>query len=322
MESELSGSLWRSRSPGRWGVKLRFGVILLPILLSPYCFAGCETEGRDPSGESPIDSLSASSHPRGSPLSILDASGETLVLTTLPNRIVCLVPSGAETLLKLGAAELLVGRTDFDTLSALSHLPSVGGGLNPNIEALVALEPDLVIRFAGESDPSTPGALRRLGIPHLAIRPSSVADVRGIIRDLGDVTARKDAADSLLDAMNATLEEVRTRVREQPKTRVGYILGGTPPWVAGPGSYIEELLEIAGGENVFSDLKTLFGPVNAEVFLIRQIDLLLAAEGAEVSIPESNAPLRRVSPSVEIPGPDLASAALELARVLHPEAFR
>ena len=233
----------------------------------------------------------------------------------------CLVPSGSETLLKLGAAELLVGRTDFDTLSALSHLPSVGGGLNPNIEALVALEPDLVIRFAGESDPSTPGALRQMGIPHLAIRPSSVADVRRIIRDLGDVTARKDAADSLLDAMSATLEEVRTRVRERPKTRVGYILGGTPPWVAGPGSYIEEILEIAGGENVFSDLETLFGPVNAEVFLIRQIDLLLASEGAEVSIPESDAPLLRVSPSVEIPGPNLASAALELARVLHPEAF-
>jgi iron complex transport system substrate-binding protein len=276
----------------------------------------------DPSGEDPMDSLSGSPGPPGFPLTILDASGETLVLNSPPRRIVCLVPSGSETLLRLGASELLVGRTDFDTLSALAHLPSVGGGLNPNLEALIALEPDLVIRFSGESDPSTPGALGQMGILHMAIRPSSVADVRKIIRDLGEITARKDAAASLLDAMEATLEEVRARVQDRPKVRVGYILGGTPPWVAGPGSYIEELLEIAGGENVFFDLEVLFGPVNAEVFLVRPIDLLLAAEGADVSIPESVAPLRRVSPSLEIPGPDLASAALELARILHPEAFQ
>ena len=66
----------------------------------------------------------------------------------------------------------------------------------------------------------------------------------------------------------------------------------------------------------------LYGPVNTEVFLVREIDLLLAAEGASVSLPATGTPLRRVSPAVEIPGPHLPDAALELARTLHPEAFR
>ncbi|MGW8265203.1 MAG: hypothetical protein ACWGSQ_02480, partial [Longimicrobiales bacterium] len=94
------------------------------------------------------------------------------------------------------------------------------------------------------------------------------------------------------------------------------------PWVAGGGSYIEEILEVAGGENVFSDLDGLFGPVNVELFLVREIDIILAAEGVEVSIPGEGVPVIRVSPSLEIPGPHLADAALELARILHPEAFQ
>lgn len=92
--------------------------------------------------------------------------------------------------------------------------------------------------------------------------------------------------------------------------------------MAGPGTFIGELLELAGGENVFSDLGVLYGPVNTEAFLVREIDLLLAAEGAAVGLPQVAIPLRRVSPAMEIPGPHLADAALELARTLHPEAFR
>jgi len=79
---------------------------------------------------------------------------------------------------------------------------------------------------------------------------------------------------------------------------------------------------LAGGVNVFSDLTGLYGPVSVELFLVREIDLLLAPEGVEVAIPESGVPLRRVSPSFEIPGPDLAEDAWALARILHPEAFR
>jgi len=111
-------------------------------------------------------------------------------------------------------------------------------------------------------------------------------------------------------------------VRGRPRLKVAYLLGGSPPLVAGPESYIHELLAVAGGENAFADLSKVYGPVNTEAFLAREIDLLLAAEGAEISLPHVDIPLRRVSPALEIPGPGLAQAALEMARAIHPEVFR
>jgi iron complex transport system substrate-binding protein len=215
-----------------------------------------------------------------------------------------------------------VGRTDFDTAQALADLPSVGGGLNPNLEAIVALEPDLVIRFAGDSDPATPRRLNQLGISHLAVRPDGLQDIRDIILDLGRVTGRGSKADSLLDQMAAELEALQDRVAGLPRVRVAYLLGGNPPWVAGPGTYIHELLELAGGTNVFTDMDALYGPVNAEVFLVREIDLILAPEGTEIVLPDSSIPVRRVSPDLEIPGPALARQAWTLARAIHPEAFQ
>jgi len=249
-------------------------------------------------------------------------AGHSLLLDGPPERIVSLVPSATETLLSLGAGEFLVGRTDYDTASAVRSIPSVGGGLHPNAEAIVALKPDLVIRFAGESDPGTTDQLDRLGIPHFAIAPNGIADVRRVIRDLGDITGRGSQADSLLAGMDLILSWIRDQVRHRSRPRVAYLLGGRPPWVAGSGSYIEELMEIGGGENVFSDLGELYGPVNAEVFLVRDIDLFLAAEGSDFALPERDIPLRKVSPGVEVPGPHLADAALEMARAIHPEVFR
>ena len=215
-----------------------------------------------------------------------------------------------------------MGRTDFDSDPRLFDLPSVGGGLHPNLEAILALRPELVIRFAGDTDTRTPNRLDQMGIPHFAIDPRGIEEIRGIVRDLGVITGEEAAAARVLAEMEASLDAIRERVRDRPKLKVAYLLGGSPPLVAGPESYIHELLAVAGGENAFADLSKVYGPVNTEAFLAREIDLLLAAEGAEISLPRMDIPLRRVSPALEIPGPGLAQAALEMARAIHPEVFR
>jgi iron complex transport system substrate-binding protein len=241
-----------------------------------------------------------------------------------PRRIVSLIPSVSLTIQALGAGDLLVGRTDYDSAASLAHLPSVGGGIHPNLEALVALEPDLVIRFRGESDPATASRLDALGIHHLALRPDGIADVRETIRVLGEVTRREGAADSILTELDRTLDEIDRRVEGRPEVRVAYLLGGSPPWAAGPDTYIGELLEVAGGVNVFEDMGSLYGPVSPEALLAREIDLILTPEGGELDLPSQGLlPLvRRVSPELEIPGPGLSRSARELASLIHPEAFR
>ncbi len=294
-------------------------LFLFPTLL---LLTSCGAEVRGGNGKAPGSSAGSQDSSGAFPLTVVDASGDTVTLSSPPERIISLVPSASQVLLALGAGPLLVGRTDFDTAQALADLPSVGGGLNPNLEAVVALEPDLVIRFAGESDPATPRRLNQLGISHLAVRPDGLQDIRNIILNLGLITGRRWEADSLLNDMATELEALQNRVAGLPRIRVAYLLGGNPPWVAGPGSYIHELLELAGGTNVFTDLDALYGPVNAEVFLVRKIDLILAPEGTEIILPDASIPIRRVSPDLEIPGPTLAQQARTLARAIHPEAFQ
>lgn len=233
-------------------------------------------------------------------------------------RVVSLVPSATETILALGAGDALVARTDFDTASALQRLPSVGGGLHPSREALLSLRPDLVVTFEAASDPETPAFLDRIGVAHLSVRPESVAEVREMIRALGDALGRRASADSLDRALGAELQRVRDRVAGHPPVRAAYLLGGTPPWVAGPGSLPADLIRLAGGVNVFDDVGRRYAPVDPETLVGRDIDVLLAGPGTRLD-PRLREGLlvRRVSPAVELPGPRLAEAARSVAEALH-----
>lgn len=233
-------------------------------------------------------------------------------------RIISLVPSATLTLREIGAADRLVGRTDFDTGAWVAELPSVGGGLEPNLEAIVSLRPDLVVRFAGSQDRRTPARLDDLGIPHIAVRPDRVEDVLETVRVLGRATGLEASATELVGRIEAGLTEVEERVRPHPRKRVAYVLGGTPPWVAGPGTYIHELVTLAGGDNVFSDLGELYAGVSPEEIRSREIDVVLVS-GTDV-FDASLAPDARieiVDASIEIPGPHLADAALQLAELIH-----
>lgn len=300
-------------------------VVRALVALAGWMGTGCvEGPPRDPSGEDRAVPAASSASAPGSitAISVTDAVGRGLVFHVPPSRIVSLVPSATATLLALGSGDALVGRTDFDTAQVLMELPSVGGGLGPSMEAIVALEPDLVIRFAGETDPGTPARLDALGIPHFAVRPSRVDDVRRIIRDLGIVTGRQTAAGGILADIDARLADVRARVQGLPPARAAFLLDGTPPWAAGPESYIGELIELGGGLNVFSDLSQEYTPVSPEELVSRAIDVVLTVRGATPGGIPASAVIRQVSAVTQLPGPDLGLAAEEIARALHPQAFR
>jgi iron complex transport system substrate-binding protein len=207
-------------------------------------------------------------------------------------------------------------------MGGIDHLPSVGGGLDPNPEALLLLDPDLIIRFAQEQNLAGPDEIGDMGFPTFAVRLDHVADVRKMIQDLGAITGSEGRAGELIAEMEDALEEVRQRVSDRTPRRVAYVLGGNPPWVAGGDTYIHEILTAGGGENVFADLGAQYGPVSPEEFLVRSIDILVAPEGVETILPTTGIPLVRVSPALELPGPDLARAIREVAEILHPEAFR
>ena len=257
----------------------------------------------------------------GFPVQVSDDSGAQYRFEMPPERIVSLVPSATETLLALGLRESLVGRTDYDDVAGLAELPSVGGGLQPNLEVLVSLDPDLVIRFEGESDQATADRLSGLSIPHFSIRPDGIADVQSIIRRLGEITGTVGAADSILAGIQDALDDVAARVDGLPRRKVVYLMGVEPPWVSGPGTYIDELMVAGGAENVFDDLDGLYMPVSLEELITRDVDLILLSTG---TVPEQLSHVEHVTlpSSVEVPGPGLGEAARTIARLIHPEAFR
>lgn len=280
--------------------------------------AACDTF----SGQQPPDGTEDTEASRsGYPVQLTDAAGTRHTFEEAPRRIVSLVPSATEALLAMAEADNLVGRTDYDRMPEIEGLPSVGGGLQPNLEILVSLDLDLVIRFAGESDLATAERLTDLAIPHFAVQPDGIEDVLTIIRDLGLIIGKEDAAAELLGEIGNALEGVSRRVAGLPEPRVAYLLGGDPPWVAGSGTYIDELISAAGGDNVFDDLGPLYASVSVEALLDRGLDLILVSEGLTPPTALGHLPSAELPPSVEIPGPRLGQAATDIARLLHPGAF-
>lgn len=283
----------------------------LPVLL---LMSGCAP------GDSP-ESRPATS--RSAAISLADARGRLLELPGPATRILSLVPSVTETLHRMGAASVLVGRTDYDTLPSLDGLPSVGGGLGPNLEVVRTLEPQVVVTFAGESDPRTTQGIEGFGIPVFAVRPDRMEDVPRIVLQLGQLVGRSQDAERLVSEIERDLDGVRGATAGLPPLDAVYLLGGAPPLAAGPGTFISDLMALAGARNVLHDLTELYAPVSPEVLVARHVDVVLVGEGESVD-PRLVQDRRVVAiPSwVEIPGPRLGEAAWVVARALRPELAR
>ena len=253
---------------------------------------------------------------------LIDAAGLEVNLERPAQRIISLVPSATQTLQALGVSHKLIGRTDFDVEDWASDIPSVGGGLEPNFEKIIALKPDLVVRFAGEQDPNTRSRLDDFGIAHLSISPDRLTDLYKSILLLGKATGAEVVAASIILSIKEDLVDLQQWTSEKPRLQVAYILGGSPPWVAGPGTYIDEILGIAGAQNVFSDLGFLYGSVSPEQMRSRIIDVVLISDNAQFDhklTPEAR--VEKIGKALEFPGPNLAQTARQIAHILHQYQF-
>ena len=299
-------------------------LLMLVVAGVPGCGADAGSRGGSDgvdTGEAGIDESSDAAEV--GTIAFVDAAGQRHVLEGPVRRIVSLVPSATETLHALGADTLLVGVTDYDRWPWADSLPSVGGGLEPNLEALLALRPDAVIRFEGEQDPRTPARLDELGIRHVAVRPVSLDDLFETNRIVGALTGHAEAADSLTREIRAGLQGLSESLAPLPRKRVVFMLGGSPPWVSGPGTYVSEILAFLGADNVFDDLDRPYAAVSPEELRSRDVDVVLVStEGAYDASLTPDARVEAVGDALDAPGPDVVSGARRVAEAVHGREIR
>lgn len=237
------------------------------------CAPGAERADADAKAEA---EPKADAAVRTAPLPGLDDFGDSIRLGAPASRIVSLNPVTTELLFALGAGDKLVGRTHWDLYpEAAKEVPDVGNGMMPNVEAVLGQRPDLVILYASESNRAAAAQLRRAGVATLTFRTDHVADLPRVTPVIAAAIGRPAAGASVVDSVVARIDSVRRLPLPGPRVRAFWYVWDPPLLTIGRGSYLSELLEAAGGENIFGDLEAPSPQVTLEEIARRDPDVVL-----------------------------------------------
>ncbi|WP_343073569.1 ABC transporter substrate-binding protein [Pyxidicoccus fallax] len=243
-------------------------------------------------------------------------------------RVVTLAPSLTEMVIALGAGDTLVGVSRFDEAKEVAKLPRVGGFVDPSVEAVVALKPDLVLVQPGPGNQRPVEKMAELGVPVLLLPLHSVTDVLVGMRAVGGALGRAKEAEAVISRIEATRTRIREAAKKLPAPRVLFVYGFEPLVVAGPGSFAHELLKDAGALNVAADGGSAYPVYSVERVLRARPDVVVDAADVDVgkdklrALPGLSSARWVEVPSMALlqPGPSLGRGLEELFRLLHPEA--
>ncbi len=275
---------------------------------------------------------SASSDAKGV---VRDDYGDQVVTTgPAPTRVVSLNPATTAMLFAMGESARVVGRTRWDTYPpGVLAIPSVGDGLRPSVEAVLAQHPDLVVLYASSDDRAAAQAFQRAGIATVSLRVDRVGDFTRALDLLGLVMHDSAAAATVRDSVLSTIANVRARTAGLSKPTVVWILDESPLRVLGAGSYLNTLLTDAGGQNLYADLADPAPLVSLEDVLHRNPDDLLVSPSAASAMRTDprwqswlhDASHRVVVPDtalVGMPSVRMGEASVQIAALLHPAGAR
>ena len=295
----------------------------LPLLALLLALAGCANA---PGGETAVFAT------------VVDDGGREVSVAAPPSRIISMIPARTETIVRLGAADRLVARTAFDEDPSLAHLPSTEQALIPSVEWLARLRPELVVMWRDGTTRTTATRLTELGIPAYGAAIETLDDVDSTIRRIGRLLGLDARADSLVARVHEELDEVRRAVEGRERPRVLYVVGRDPAMTAGPGTFADELIAVAGGQNVFSDGPAGWPQIGLEEILRRQPDVLIVPTGdwdgdgllawfrrtpgwRELRAVREGRVYAVDATIFNRPGPRVGQVARRIAEILHPGAL-
>ncbi len=247
--------------------------------------------------------------------------------------MISLAPSVSRVIAALGATDVLVAVDRFShRLPEFGDLPSVGGLFNPDLERTLELDPTLVIAVRSAQQNAYLEQLRRRGVRVEAIEPYTLDEVLASFTEIGAWVDREAEAEQLVAEIRQGLAEVRKGVAGRDEVGVVLVVEREPLYVAGGGSFVDELITVAGGRNLFAELEAPFPRVGMEALASRSPELILDTLYDPEAGPEAPAQVvahwrrfgwvRRVEPFppglATLPGPDLVEGARALAARIHP----
>ena len=275
--------------------------------------------------------------PRAFPVTITDFQSRSVTLAARPVRIVSIGPSNTEFLFALGAGDRVVGVDDFsDTPAAASKLEKVGG-VKVNVEKVVSLRPDLVLTV--KFSDGTIEKIAAAGVPVLVVDPVGLTDVTRTAILLGKAVGEDGG--KLAALIDLQLQVVKLSVaKATAKPRVFHEVDASDPakpFTVGPGSYIQDLIDLAGGTNIAATAASAYPQISLEEVLRADPEVIVLGDADYGTTPEQvaarpgwsgisavkNKRVFGISDSlVSRPGPRVADAASAYAKLLHPELFR
>ncbi len=258
-----------------------------------------------------------------------------------PQRIISLVPALTEMLYAIGAGSQVVAVSSYDAYPPeVTSLPRVGALLDPDTERIIALKPNLVITYGSQVD--LQAQMKRAGIATFDYRHAGLSHILTTMKDLGALTGHAATADAAVAAIEARLDAVRTRVAGKRRPKTLLVFSREPKtlrniYASGGHGFLHDMLEIAGGDDVFNDIKKESMQASTETILARAPEVILELRPEEITAGgEMQAELaswqrlasvpavrnRRVifisGQDVTVPGPRIADSVERMARALHP----
>jgi iron complex transport system substrate-binding protein len=264
-----------------------------------------------------------------------------------PARIISLIPAVSEMLFAIGAGPRVVAVSSFDDYPPeVVTLPRVGALIDPDLERILSLRPDLVIVY--ESQVDLRRQLERATIPMFVYKHAGLGDVTTTIRQLGERVGQDEGAVRVIRRIEEKLRDIRTRVAGRPRPRTLLVFGRDAlalrgVYASGGIGFLHDMLDAAGGDNVFADVAQQSVQATSELVLARRPEAILelrsgamgamtpAQQRQEVAVWQAlpSVPAVRAGriaiitdPRTVVPGPRVAEGTELVARALHPEAFK
>ena len=261
-----------------------------------------------------------------------DETGRRVTVPDHARRIVCLTPNVTDDAFAIGAGAEVVAVSDYVKYpQEATRRPRVGSIIDPSLETILALHPDLVLGVPHANPQALVDKLTKLGIPVFLVDPHGMAGVMRSILSVGQATGREAQAQAEVASLEQRIAAVQARVAGQPKPRVFIAFSFEPIFTAGKGAFITEIIADAGGESVTADLSQEWPVISLEAVVARAPDALLLNRGSKVTIDS----LRQkpgwgamqavragrfylVDERVGLPSPVAVDALEDLARQFHP----